>query len=154
MYALARLLWRSFAFRRTTPKVLGSNVAALFFMDEQGMAGGGECRRGNPASKPQQTDGRVHLRITWASQEFRGLEAALTLTPTSCGGALPTRTEKGPVRFSVPRPPPPPPINHSVLGFLPHCLDCKQLRIQEDGPPSCAHLRWGRRLLSANSLSA
>lgn len=40
MDALARLLWRSFAFRRTTPKVLGSNVAALFFMDEEGMVGG------------------------------------------------------------------------------------------------------------------
>lgn len=74
-------------------------------------------------------------------QEFRGWEAALTLTPTP--PVEEPFPRNGPGRFSAgPRQPfcPRIPTPLPGLGAAERTLDWEQLSVQEDSPPRCARL--------------
>lgn len=85
--------------------------------------------------------------ITWTVQEFWGFKTTLTLTPISPMEEHfqhPQRKDPG-LRLQRPQSTI---LSRASCGFLLHRLNCEQLSITESNPPSCAHLRWDRRLLS------
>lgn len=114
MCIIAKLLPKSFAFGRI-PQSFGEQCGYSVLH--------GQARHGRRVSAEQGIllagRPRLYLHITCAVQEFRGLEAAMTGSPISQGGAFLTCTEKGPTAESSA-----PPVNHPVqdLPWIPALL--------------------------------